>query len=269
MMTPGSSVNPSQGGSMLPAGMQTGGEMLPAQMLPAGAGGSAAQPAPDPNDPPSGPAQACAGTSAAEDGLVIDFGTYDFATGAWGNDVTAQLTGGTSPYSCADNGSCPATAALALSKTDAGSMRFVAELPAGGYTGAVFWFGPCVNASAFDGIQFLASGSLGGGQLLFKVQTNANYPVDVANRKGACEYPRESSKWADCTPPVVVLPSLPADPGLVALDWSTFGDGKPTLSVTPDGLVGLEVQFQCTSGATCAIDVALGTMLLQSPPFTF
>ena len=62
---------------------------------------------------------------------------------------------------------------------------------------------------------------------------------------------------------------LGAAPALFSLPWGAFAQGKPTPNVTPEGLVGLEVQFQCTSGATCAIDVALGTMLLQSPPFTF
>ncbi len=267
-VTPGTMMNPSGSGGSTSAPV-TPSEQQPNPTLPVGTGGTTQMPVPDPNDPPSGPAQACAGTLAAEDGLVIDFGTYDLATGAWGDDVSAQLTGGTSAYSCADNGSCPASAAPAFSMTEAGSLRFVATLPAGGYTGAVFWFGPCIDASAFDGIQFIASGSLGGGQLLFKVQTNANYPVDVANRKGACAYPRESTKWSDCLPPVVTLGALGAEAALVALPWNTFAEGKPTPSVTPEGIVGLEVQFQCTSGAACPIDVALGTMLLQSPPFSF
>lgn len=271
--------DPTAPGSVLNPPSATGGttsvnpsEGQPNPALPLGMGGTSqtAPPLPDPaTDPPSGPAQACAGTPAAEDGLVIDFGTYDLASGAWGNDVSAQLTGGTSPYSCADDGSCPASAALAFSKTEAGSMRLAATLPAGGYTGAVFWFGPCVNASAFEGIQFLASGSLGGGQLLFKVQTNANYPVDVANQKGACQYPRESTKWSDCLPPMVTLSTLGAEPVLFSLPWGAFAGGKPSASVTPEDLVGLEVQFQCTSGSACTVDAALGTMLLQSPPFTF
>lgn len=225
---------------------------------------------PDPiNDPPSGPPQACAGTPAAEDGLLLDFGSYDMTTGAWGNDTRAELTGGTSAYSCITDSGCPAAAALGMSPTPAGSMRFSAELPPGGYNGVVLWFGPCVDASAFDGIQFVASGTLGGAELLLKVQTHANYPVDVANAKGACPYTRESAKWSECVPPAVVFDTLPVEPGLVVLPWSAFSGGLPSPGVSPDGLVGIELQFQCPSATRCVLDVALGTLLFERPPFAF
>ncbi len=220
-------------------------------------------------NPESGPAQLCSGAAPAEDGLVIDFGSYDLAAGTWGNDASGQLTGGTSPYSCVDDGTCPATAALTMTATPSGAMRLQATLPAGGYTGVVWWFGPCLNAAAFEGLQFLTSGSLGGALMLFKVQTHRNYPVDVANAKGACEYGREATKWSECVPPTVRVSSASATPTLMDLRWDQFAEGLPSASVTPDGLVGLEVQFQCQAAQACALDLSLGTVLLKSPPFAF
>ncbi len=218
---------------------------------------------------PSGPARACDATLAPEDGLVVDFGTYDLSTGAWGDGARGQLTGGTSAYSCADTGGCPAAAALTTSFTPAGGLRLRSALPTGGYAGAVLWFGPCIDARRFEGLQFLANGELGGAVLLFKVQTHANYPVDVASAKGGCEYTHESSKWSECVPPAARIATLPLEPEVLDLAWSAFAGGLPSAAVTPEGLVGLELQLQCPSATPCAVDLTLGTLLFRSPPFSF
>jgi hypothetical protein len=214
---------------------------------------------------PSGPAQACARTPAPEGGLLIDFGTMDMSSGAWGVGASDSVSGGTSRYSCADSGGCPATAALNLTLDEAGSLRMQATLPGGGYTGAVLWFGPCVDASAFAGLRLLTSGNLAGATLLVKLQAADNYPVDVASARGACQYLHEDTKNSECTPAQVRIDALTSAPSTLDLPWAQFTGGAPNASVAPEGLLGLEIQFQCTQ-ASCPIDVAFGTTTLIAPP---
>jgi pectate lyase-like protein len=261
-------------GDPSPAGGQPGNidSMAPGAVNqpPPAATGTATAPATPPPAPvgtgaPSGPAQACARTPAPEGGLLIDFGTMDTTSGAWGVGASDSVSGGTSRYSCAENGSCPAAAALNLSTNDAGALRLQATLPGGGYTGAVLWFGPCVDASAFEGLRLLTSGNLSGSTLLVKVQTAQNYPVDVASGRGGCQYLHEDTKNSECQPAQVRIEALTSTPANIDLPWSRFSGGVPNAGVAPDGLLGLELQFQCTAQASCAIDVALGTTVLIRP----
>jgi hypothetical protein len=196
---------------------------------------------------------------------LIDFGSMDTSSGSWGVGASDSVSGGTSRYSCADGGTCPASAALALATSDAGSLRMQATLPGGGYTGAVLWFGPCVDASAFEGIRLVTSGNLAGATLLVKLQSADNYPVDASSARGACTYLHEDTKSSECKPAEVRIDTLTAAPASIDLPWARFTGGAPNPGVAPDGLLGLELQFQCSAQASCPLDVTFGTTTLIRP----
>jgi hypothetical protein len=125
--------------------------------------------------------------------------------------------------------------------------------------GLVFWFGPCVNASAFTGLTFSVGGNLGAAVLKAQIQTHLDYPVDVANTKGGCVFTDCDARFTECAGPTATL-TVPATPEAVMLPWSSFTGGTPVAEVTPEGLVGLQFQIECQSDAECPIDFTLGAI---------
>lgn len=240
----------------------------------AGTGGGAAMPPPMPAEPaapdaPSGPPQECNGpniasgvfgTPAPADGLLIDFGTYTTRTtaggGAWGDMGLRQITGGTSVYS----GDTASALTIVVENEELHLTATMAAPQA--YTGVVLWFSPCVNASAFRGLTFPVSGDLGGATMLVKAQTSPDYPVDVTNAKGKCEYPREDMKFTTCQQPTVTIDELSQSP--FALTWAEFTGGTPVATLDPAQLLGFELQFQCQAG-NCALDVSVGDVRFIAP----
>lgn len=224
------------------------------------AGGSGAMPV---EQPPADGLPVCQRYPARSDGLLLDFDTYDVMDGSWGDPGLGQLTGGTSGYSCADDGAtCPPSAIIARVRTGAGGLRIQAAVPAQGYTGMVLWFGPCVDASMFGGLAFDVSGELFGAELAVKLQTHENYPIDLVNAKGGCAYTSEASKWSECVPPAYPITATTAEPSQVSLLWSDFVSGTPHDSVAPEGIVGVELQFNCPSDVDCAMDLRIGELRL-------
>ena len=228
---------------------------------------------PDSPDFTSGPAQECNGpdlmtkcifgTPAPDTGVLLDFTSYTMPGGTWGTASLGQFTGGTSLYSGTGTATDAITQAVASDK-----LHIQATIPAGGYSGIVFWFGPCVNASAFSGVQFAASGQLGGASMIVKAQTSPDYPVDVANSKGKCRYKVEADRFTECQQPTVNLTALPAS-GTVELPWASFTGGIPLPSIDPAQLLGFELQFSCTAppaGSTsCALNLDLGKVIFTKP----
>lgn len=233
-----------------------------------GSGGAGAGVTAPPVPPPSlvDGLPVCAHYPVRSDGLLLHFDSYDPLDGSWGDPAQAQLTGGTSAYSCADDGSCPDSAVLARVRTGAGGLRVQAAVPSQGYTGMVLWFGPCVDASAFGGIELSVGGELSGAVLVFKLQTHINYPIDLVNVKGGCEYASEATQWEECVPPEVRIEAVEQELTPVRLAWGDFGSGIPNANVTPDGLVGVELQFVCQAEVDCALDLRLGALQLTPSP---
>lgn len=193
----------------------------------------------------------------ATNGTLIDFTTY-MASGTWGSSVMGQLTGGTSLYHGENEVDLTATA-------EAGSLKLTGTINPMGYVGVVFWFGPCVDASAFTGITFSVGGTTGGAVMKAQIQTHVDYPVDVANSKGGCSFTNCDEKFSECAGPTYQL-VVPATPEAMDLPWSSFGGGTPVAEVTPDGLVGLQYQLECQSDAACVFDITLGSINLIAPP---
>lgn len=220
----------------------------------------------------SGPAQECNGpdlmtkcvfgTAAPSTGVMIDFTSYK-ADETWGTASLGQFTGGTSKYSGTN------TPSDAITQTVVGDkLHMVATIPSGGYSGIVFWFGPCLNASAFTGVQFPVTGQLNGARMIVKAQTSPDYPVDTANSKGKCRFMVDANKFTECQQPTVNIDTLPAS-GTVNLPWALFSGGIPAPSIDPAQLLGFELQFSCTSppagSNSCALDLELGGVSFTSP----
>jgi hypothetical protein len=219
----------------------------------AGSGGTSTTCMPNPAP------QTCSGMAAPTDGIVIDFATFQ-ASGTWGVSGMGDLTGGTSYFQ--GSGVTQLTAVV-----ESGSLHITGSLPAytaatgdaENYAGVVFWFGPCINAATFTGLSLNVGGTLTGAVLKLQVQTHVDYPVDAANTKGGCSFTSCDSRWSECVGPTTTV-TVPAAPA--ALPWSAFTGGKPTAAVTPEGLVGLQLQFECQAETPCTVDVTLGTITL-------
>jgi len=190
-------------------------------------------------------------------GLMIDFGTY-LSDGKWGASASGELTGGTSFYQ-------GPTDVSPTAMVDGDSLRIMSSITAMGYTGVVFWFGPCVDASAFTGISFSVGGSLGGAVLKAQIQTHVDYPVDTANSKGGCTFMNCDNRFTECAGPTTLV-AVPEMAAPVALPWASFTAGTPVAEVTPDGLVGMQFQLECQQDVACAADFTLGTINFTIAP---
>jgi hypothetical protein len=229
--------------------------MAPVSTTPAGT--------PDENGYISGPPQQCngpnisscmLGTPAPASGMLLNPIQYVMPAGTWGDAAVGGLTGGTSLYQDVP--------AAAMTQSVANSaLHLQATIAPGGYSGVVFWFGPCVNASAFSGVQFSATGSLGGSTMIVKTQSSPDYPIDVTNTKGKCPFRVDANKYTECQQPTSNITTLPAA-GNVELPWSSFTGGVPEPAIDPAQLLGFELQFSCPATATtpCALNLDLGTI---------
>jgi hypothetical protein len=206
----------------------------------------------------SAPEQACTHSAAPMSGKVIDFTSYA-GDGTWGVSAKGDLTGGTSAYP-------PDTNTLILAATG-GSLHITGTVPMGGYFGEVFWFGPCVDASAFGGTSFSASGSLGAATMLVQMQSAEDYPIDPGNKKGACHFTDCDTKFTSCQAPTATV-TVASDATVIDLPWSSFTAGAPVDGLSPSGLTGLlgiQIQFNCPAAADCPIDLTLGTISFTPP----
>jgi hypothetical protein len=142
---------------------------------------------------------------------------------------------------------------------------YTADVPddAENYAGLVFWFGPCINASAYGGLEFTAGGSMGGAALKLQVQTAENYPADPANSKGACIFTDCATQWSECKGPDAIV-TVPANPELISMEWAAFAAGSPNTGVNPEGLVGLQFQLECQAMTECVVDMTLGAVSLTA-----
>lgn len=117
------------------------------------------------------------------------------------------------------------------------------------YAGFGLWFGPCTDASTWDGLEIQVTGDLGGGQLFVQLQTDENYPIE--DGKGACDWAAagatEAEKWNVCSNAQVEVTGVTVD-GLTPyrFKWADFSGGKPnTGAPDPRQLRGIQVQIGC------------------------
>jgi hypothetical protein len=194
-------------------------------------------------------AQTCA-KSALPQGKVdfLNFLAFDNSTGAWGASTGADagLTGGTSKYSSSGS-------TITYDGTQ-GNLHITADITANGYVGLTFWFVPCVDLSPYTGVTLSIGGTGSGVVTKLMVQTNPDYPIEVANARGACAY--VTSKWSECVSPTTTL-AMPASPEVMQVPFAAFAGGKPAAGVDADQVLGYQVQFECPGATACSLDVTL------------
>lgn len=120
------------------------------------------------------------------------------------------------------------------------------------YAGFGLWFGNCANAGAYSGVQFTISGLLDGmdgGAIRVLFLTNANYPVDAVNMKGACVYTSEATKYEECVHASVTT-AIPAGGGTVTVMFANATGGTPQPTVNAAQLMGIEWAFDWSQAAT-------------------
>lgn len=197
----------------------------------------------------------CVATAAPASGTLIDFATYVVDGGNWGVQA-AGLTGGSSFYQ--------GNAASALTTSvEGGQLRLQASIAASDYTGVVLWFGPCVDASMYSGLELAMGGDLAGATMQFRVQTHDNYPISVGNtNKGACAFESCDTRWdTECLFNLMRLTEVPEAPTAQVYAWDAFTGGRPSATMTPGQLVGLQLHFEC-GAEPCELDLTLGNVRL-------
>jgi hypothetical protein len=181
--------------------------------------------------------------------------------GAWG--ATGDLTGGQSLYQTAtDAASAGFTPSVDNTAANPALKVTATVVAGGGYAGYVMWFRPCVDASAYAGISFQISGSLGGATLSFQVQMNDDYPIDTANKKGACT----GGSWSQtaCWNNRAAV-TVTADVTTVSYTWDELIGGYPTSPVDPRQLLGIQWEANCSTATACPVDFTIDTVQFTVP----
>lgn len=177
---------------------------------------------------------------------ITDFASWS-SGGEWQVD-DMSLSGGSFEYTG------ESSTIAATHDADAENMHIEATVE--DYAGFGLWFGPCSDASAFEGIEFTISGTLGSeGSLDFQVQTSRNYPIDTANKKGECEGTFSDGCGFNTKSSIVVTDTAE----VVQVRWEDLVGGQPLASLDPSELLGIQWQFNCPSDAEepCEVDVVI------------
>jgi hypothetical protein len=141
--------------------------------------------------------------------------------------------------------------------TDDGSLRLMTTVSNGSYGGGGIAFeAGCVDASAFEGVQFtiaIASGSLTGCTYQMQLQTFEQRPT-MPLPAGGCD-----QNTASCYnfPSATGLPAPstdPANPTLVTLPFDSFSAAR--MFPTPTELVGFQWQVN-SSGGQCTVELRI------------
>jgi hypothetical protein len=126
----------------------------------------------------------------------------------------------------------------------------------GGYDGDGFYFGNCVDASGYSGIEFTLSGTLGAGasvdagaaaQMEFSALTLENVTVDAG---GACAH------GSTCDPANYLF-DVPAASKTIQVPWSSLTGGMPDATFDPAHITGIQWQlpWPCTATGTYTVNV--------------
>jgi hypothetical protein len=118
----------------------------------------------------------------------------------------------------------------------------------GGYDGDGFYFGNCVDASGYSGVEFTLSGTLGAGasvdggspgQMEFSAATLENVSVDGG---GAC------ATGSTCNPATYLF-NLPATSTVIQVPWAQLTGGTPDATFDPAHITGIQWQlpWPCTA----------------------
>ena len=194
-----------------------------------------------------------AGSLKLADGQVADF-----SAAQW-NSMSAKwcdadgLDGGLSSYA-----GTPSTAAAAVDAT-AQNLKLNLMVAAGGYAGGRVNFDSCVDARAFNSIQFTASvtaGSLTGCTWQVQLQTQDQRPSTLTNPTGGtC-----NASTATCERyPAFTLTAATATATTYTVRFSSFNNPSTSAIATPSQIVGLQWQVDSNGGA-CTVELRIDSI---------
>jgi hypothetical protein len=194
-----------------------------------------------------------AGSLKLADGQVADFSAAE-----WNNTAAKWcdadgLDGGLSSYA-----GTPSTAAAAVDAT-AQNLKLNLMVVSGGYAGGRVNFDSCVDARAFNSVQFTASvsaGSLAGCSWQVQVQTQDQRPSTLTNPTGGtC-----NSTTTTCERyPVATLAAATATATTYTVRFSSFNNPSTSAIATPSQIVGLQWQVD-SSGGACTVELRIDSI---------
>jgi hypothetical protein len=202
---------------------------------------------------------ACSNNPISGDGLITDFSEFTPGTSwtsgsrGWGDE---DLSGTTEHYGASG-------VTLTATITSGGSLRLTSSIPNFQFVGFQLDFSTCSDASAFTGISVTTQGNAGGSNLFLQLETSRNMPNDYPD--GQCEYSSEANRWVDCVYNRTAITGITATSQVVELPWSQFTGGVPIDPVDETELLGVQLQFECTAGSDCAIDVTIAELRFIAP----
>lgn len=173
--------------------------------------------------------------------------SFDAGAGTWGDEMS--LTGGSFDYKDTDS--------TVTWDVSGDQLNITASVSGGGYIGVGLWFGPCTDATDFEGIQITLSGNLDeGGIFDLQVNSDENYPVEERDNFGSCEH-ADGEEWNECTNNFFRFPYVVEGMATTfRIPWSEFTGGKPVATLSANQLGGLQLQAGCDE-ATAPCDISL------------
>lgn len=184
---------------------------------------------------------------------AFDADTF-MSNGDWGD--TMSLTGETFTYGTGENTDTESAITWA-----ANGEAFVVTGEVYEYAGWGFAFGPCTDATHFDGVEFTMQGTFGGeeGQLEVQLQSNENYPINDGNGIGSCAFESEETKWSECSNNKWIAGGIEEGTAVTyRIPWEDFSGGTPHATLSPNQLRGVQFQINCGETDTlCEPNISL------------
>jgi hypothetical protein len=118
------------------------------------------------------------------------------------------------------------------------------------YTGIGVWFSGCIDASKFRGVRFTIAGNVGPtGTVQFYVGSNRDMVVNETTGVGACVPADPNDAGQSCREPVVTL-AVTSHATSVAIPWTAFKAGLPTVTTDGSDLIALQWSFEWDGDTT-------------------
>ena len=192
---------------------------------------------------PPPPPVACQGTAPSSP-LISDF---DDATSGAPIVFGAPLSGGAFSYAAPGLTAPELTLEAGAGATPALHVVVDPGLPpdvASNYFGFGLYFDSCVDASAFDSIEFRIDGDLGDCSIAFAATSSENV--------SSADDPRGACTLESCFPPAAPV----ASSGLVRVRFAELVGGSPGI-IDPASLIGVQWQMSAPDGGGCSADFSI------------
>ena len=133
---------------------------------------------------------------------------------------------------------------------EGGKARVTGTVTSGTYAGAALFFSSCIDASSYQGVQFVLAGSLGDCDML---KLGANFPQ--------VEPPPPASGFGVCTTAATCYgPGSAYTTATTMVTFASMSGGGAVATVTPEAqsrLTGLGFGFHGPATASCTVDFTI------------